>query len=92
MCVLKRIDKHQRSIVFDCMDTIIQQFKSKRIINFWTKSTKDLKDENINEAYEIFYHCVCMSKDNDVAEYINSLMAINGGHQNVPSDTESGND
>jgi hypothetical protein len=36
---------------------------------------------NINEIYKIFYHCIHMSIDEDVNEYINTLDAIQNNIQ-----------
>ena len=69
--------KHEYEDVCDLCDVlgdVIDLIKNKKIRKYFDDNV--CKQKNVDDLWELFYHCINMSVDRDVEEYINSLEAI----------------
>lgn len=60
--------------ICEILGDVIDIIKNRKIRTYWVKNTG--KQKNVDELWELFYHCINMSVDRDVEEYINCLKAI----------------
>ena len=57
--------------LYDFITPVINILKNKKIKKYFYDNVNNIK--NIDELWELFYHCINMSVDRDVEEYINCL-------------------
>lgn len=58
----------------DMFGDVVDLIKNKKIRKYFDDNV--CKQKNVDDLWELFYHCINMSVDRDVEEYINSLEAI----------------
>jgi hypothetical protein len=77
----KYLSKNKSELYFGDVDSlsdlitpIIDILKNKKIKKYFNDNVNNIK--NVDELWELFYHCINMSIDRDVDEYINALKAL----------------
>jgi len=72
-------DTTSRDLTLAAIAYIMIKIKNQKIVDFWEENTalnhKNFKLINMDKEWELFQHCVSMTVDGDIDEYINSLIS-----------------